>query len=545
MILEKLAAARQKFADRLPDRMREIQETWKDIGQDGWTIESFQAFHRMVHNLAGTSGTFGFPDVGRAARRTEVILKEILRNESLPNKEQEQAIANGLRFLYQTAGSDTGIDTDIDTEPATAMETPSVVKKADEKRIFLVDAEADQTQELATQLQYYGYTIDIFSTLAEFRKGLEETEPAAVIMSTQLPDGQGNKAISVLEKKRDSALTVVFISNQDDLDSRLKTVRAGGKAFFRKPVDISLLVDTLDNLVVGYDPEAFRVCIIEDSRSLAEHFSLVLQGAGMRTCVVTDPLQVMEPLTAFQPDLILMDLYMPGCSGLELASVLRQQESFLTTPIVFLSAETDITRQLAAMSLGGDDFLTKPILPDHLISSVISRISRARKLRSLMVRDGLTGLYNHTTTRERLIIEVDRAKRQKDPLAFAMLDIDKFKAVNDTYGHPTGDRVIKSLARLLKQRLRNTDIVGRFGGEEFAVILVGTDGETASHIMNELREAFGKIEHRFEEISFQKTFSCGIAMFPHHSDPSTLNDAADKALYQAKNGGRNLVVLAE
>jgi len=252
----------------------------------------------------------------------------------------------------------------------------------------------------------------------------------------------------------------------------------------------------------------------------------------------------MESLLEFAPDLILIDIYMPGCNGMELAKVIRQLDAFVSIPIVFLSAESNLDKQLIAMGLGADDFLTKPIQPLHLVSSVSSRIQRSLKLRSFMVRDSLTGLLNHTTIKEQLSREVALAKRQGTPLAFAMIDIDHFKQVNDAYGHAAGDRVIKSLSRLLKQRLREAEMVGRYGGEEFAVILSNTDGVMAVKVMDAIRKDFSQLRNRADSREFAVTFSCGVADVLHFGDHAELSNAADKALYTAKNSGRNQVVLA-
>ncbi len=255
-------------------------------------------------------------------------------------------------------------------------------------------------------------------------------------------------------------------------------------------------------------------------------------------------MRVMEVLDEFSAELILMDINMPGASGEEVAQVLRQQEVHVSVPIVFLSGETDKNRQLAAMSHGGDDFLVKPIRPEHLVAAVSSRVERYRVLRNFMVRDSLTGLLNHTKTKEQLNVEVERAKRQNRPLTFAMIDLDHFKKVNDTYGHPTGDKVLKSLARLLQQRLRKVDVIGRYGGEEFAVILADTSGPDAARIMNSIREDLSQIIQHGEEAEFTVTFSCGLASFPEFSTPEAINSAADEALYQAKRNGRNRVMIA-
>jgi diguanylate cyclase (GGDEF)-like protein len=259
---------------------------------------------------------------------------------------------------------------------------------------------------------------------------------------------------------------------------------------------------------------------------------------------ITDPMSVMAPLAELNPDLLLVDMYMPGCTGLELAAVIRQQQALISIPIVFLSSETDIDKQMAAMERGGDDFLTKPILPGHLISAVSSRVVRLRELRSFMVRDSLTGLLNHTTIKEQLTVEIARAARFEQELAFALLDIDHFKLVNDTYGHPTGDRVLKSISRLLQQRLRKTDVIGRYGGEEFAIILPNTDSLAATQVIEELRAGFAQVRQQGDGVEFRTTFSAGIATYPRYADAAQLNNTADKALYRAKHNGRNRVVLA-
>jgi len=175
-------------------------------------------------------------------------------------------------------------------------------------------------------------------------------------------------------------------------------------------------------------------------------------------------------------------------------------------------------------------------------------VIRYRALRALMVRDSLTGLLNHTNYKERLRAEVARAKRQNKLLSVAIIDIDHFKKVNDTYGHPAGDRVIKNLSRLLKQRLRGADVIGRYGGEEFALALPDTPIGVALGVINDLRESFAAIEQHAGKATFQNTFSAGVAeCSPQHPalmDTEALIKAADEALYVSKHGGRNRVTAA-
>jgi diguanylate cyclase (GGDEF)-like protein len=220
-------------------------------------------------------------------------------------------------------------------------------------------------------------------------------------------------------------------------------------------------------------------------------------------------------------------------------------DAYVSLPIVFLSVEANFERQLTAMGLGGDEFLTKPIMPAHLISVVASRVERYRTLRALMVQDSLTGLANHSRLHQLLETDVARALRQKLPLSLAMIDVDHFKQVNDRHGHPTGDRVLQALARFLRQRLRQADVVARYGGEEFAVVLAHTDGAGAQLVTDRLRAEFAQLMHESDKAEpFASTFSAGIAVLEGHRTAREMILAADRALYQAKGNGRNCVVVS-
>jgi len=288
-----------------------------------------------------------------------------------------------------------------------------------------------------------------------------------------------------------------------------------------------------------------RILIVEDETDLAQILADYLKRDGFVADTIADGLAAMEALHRTPPDLLLLDLYMPECTGLELAQVIRQIKTYVSLPIVYLSAETDRDKQLTAIGFGGDDFLTNPIKPEYVIAAVMSRVERYRELRALMSRDSLTGLLNHTSFREKLGQEAARSARNNQPMELAMIDIDHFKKVNDTYGHPTCDRVLKALTHVLTRRLRQNDVIGRYGGEEFVVALPGTNTQKALRVLDELRDAFSQVQHTANGIKFKVTFSCGVAAFPEHQTPAALSEAADRALYAAKREGRNRVMLAK
>jgi diguanylate cyclase (GGDEF)-like protein len=161
-----------------------------------------------------------------------------------------------------------------------------------------------------------------------------------------------------------------------------------------------------------------------------------------------------------------------------------------------------------------------------------------------MERDGLTGLYSHSRIVEQIESAVRRGDRQRGEFAVAMMDIDGFKAVNDTHGHLVGDQVLKALAYLLRQHLRLSDVLGRFGGDEFVILFPDTDGLSAVEKMEEIRRDFAAIDHDTVQGRFSVTVSCGVAEYPTALSCHELIAAADDALYGAKRAGRDRVVLA-
>jgi diguanylate cyclase (GGDEF)-like protein len=411
------------------------------------------------------------------------------------------------------------------------------------RRLALWPAAAPAMAELATQLGYFGYEVVSHAALAELVAVAGDGAISGIVIDFDRVDELAESEQAALRALAQS-LPMTALSSRQDIHQRLLAVRLGCQAFFARPVQLTGMLDTLDRLTNPTRAEAGKVLIVDDSPSTAAFYAAVLTQAGFLCQVVNDPLQTLEVLEAFTPELLLLDMHMPGASGEELAKVIRQQDAYLSTPIVYLSAESDLTRQWQAMSLGGDEFLQKPIQPAHLIAAVQSRIIRYRALRALMVRDSLTGLLNHTNFKERLRGEVARMKRLGKPMSVALIDIDFFKKVNDSYGHPVGDRVIKSLARLLKQRLRGADVIGRYGGEEFAVALPETAAEDAFRVLDALRGSFEAIVHAAGSHAFHTTLSAGIAAFPAWDGAEELINQADLALYAAKQGGRNRVEMA-
>ena len=336
----------------------------------------------------------------------------------------------------------------------------------------------------------------------------------------------------------------ILISDEPDFAFRLAAVRAGVAAIIRRPVNPIEISEWLLYLDALETPTDVSVLIVDDDWLAAEINASVLRSDGMTVTTVCDPAKAVEAIETLGPDIVLMDMQMPGIGGVELAKVIRQSMHFVSLPIVFLSAERDEDRQLAARRQGGDDFIKKPVQPDMLVSLVRLRADRSKLLRSFIERDRLTGLYDQTRFKERVAHELERCRRTGSEISLAMIDLDHFKQVNDVHGHGTGDDVLRTLADLIGTSLRKIDIVGRCGGEEFGVILLDTGLEDAARTVNALRERFSHIAFPGRQAPFRVTFSAGLASSRDCGDIAMFMATADTALYSAKRNGRDQVRFA-
>lgn len=295
-----------------------------------------------------------------------------------------------------------------------------------------------------------------------------------------------------------------------NLQSIVLLQRAGADSCVPAGNKVSDVLSRILDLVQTHEQEVHRVLVVEDSATAVAHIRRSLTQHGIDSHAINDPRLLLEAAASYNPDAILMDMYMPFCTGVEVTSALRQIPEYHSLPVIYLSSETDIVQQVEALRLGGDQFLTKPINPIILASVVKTKIERYREMLHSGRHDSLTGLLNHSTSKgqlERMLSTTSPAGR----LVVAMIDIDRFKSINDNFGHPVGDQVIRSLAWLLRGRLRNTDLIGRYGGEEFILAMPDVDIVRAVSLLDQIREDFSALPHAHAHGAVRATFSCGVA----------------------------------
>lgn len=306
-----------------------------------------------------------------------------------------------------------------------------------------------------------------------------------------------------------------------------------------------------------------RILVVDDHPDNVEIINARLSSRGFRIETATNGQEALDRVLANPPHLILLDVMMPLLDGHEVSRRIKNDDSLPFIPIILVTARADTRDKVEGLESGADDYLTKPINFPELEARVRSmlRIKRLqdeldeknrelenvnRKLRKLSVTDGLTELFNHRHIHELLHEEFERSKRSGEPIAVVMLDLDHFKQVNDTHGHPTGDVILYETAEILRNTAREIDMPGRYGGEEFILILPGTTEDEAVQFAERVRHSVEDHVFRDEATEVRMTVSAGVAAFPDSGadEPGALIKRADDALYTAKESGRNQVIRA-
>lgn len=410
-------------------------------------------------------------------------------------------------------------------------------------RVYHLTEHGPLSLELDQRMEALGYEVELLETADELCELLGALPAQLILVDAAFSDqleGIG-KAVRETRERTQGRVLLVALSQADDINLRLTASRAGVDSLVIDPDGAS---DVLRRLALLLDPASeapYRILIVEDDRSQALFAEGILRNAGMETMVILEPLDVLASLHQFQPDLILMDLHMPNANGIELTVLIRDQDAFLHTPIVFLSGESDEDRHFDALEAGGDDFLSKPVRPKYLIASVKNRVARHRALETRRQRrrgkDHDTGLFS----REELLESLDALladATERTPGGVLFLEIESVNLLRDRLGLTSLEQLLASVGKLLADTAGPT-AAGRFGDGSYLILDHERDEAGLEALAAQLRGALVQHPFNVQGHPLRLRVSVGICALRHrfHQSGELLN-AAERMAREARTNDR-------
>lgn len=446
------------------------------------------------------------------------------------------------------------------------------------EKILIVDDEPLIVRYLSDVLGGNAYTVETASDgLAGITKA-REMLPDLILLDIMMPGMTGFEVTAELKKDpHTSFIPIVLITSLNAPEDKVRGLDAGADDFITKPFDRAELRARIQSLIklkglteqlrAMRGPSEFThacldrtllnenrtILIVEDDDNLVKHYSRILASNSYAVLIAKTGTEALQLIENSAVDLIILDIILPDSSGIEILKKIRSDPSPLIRdiPVILTSVILDPKTKVEGIENGADDYLVKPVnhaemlarIRAHLRRKIISRRLEEEKevYFKRSVTDPLTGLYNRLYLRTVMERAIAASKRFNMSYCLLMMDIDDFKMINDSFGHLAGDDVLKEISRILQKTMRNCDIAVRYGGEEFAVLLMGSNMEGACHAAERLR---GQIECWSGEETGDNKITVSIGATEFKTDDSCMEDIikrADMALYSAKKNGKNRV----
>tara|TARA_R110002167_G_scaffold150028_3_gene343649 strand:+ start:1737 stop:3413 length:1677 start_codon:yes stop_codon:yes gene_type:complete len=544
---QKLAEFRITFIAEFNDKLAVLIKLWSEA-RTSQSSDSIKQFRFEIHSLRGSSGTLNFKTL---SDRLGMIEEEVAPCEVQTNnfKNVIPFIDRHMHSIIEASKNNPNPLLVLRDAPDSLGELREPQKNKEEIttqsyrdiKIALID-DNDATLTIhAKLLAGFGFTICQCKSIKQLQEEFKQQTFNLVLIDTDNSIDQSEEMFAYAAELRLSGIDVFILSSSSSFENRLAAVRSKANEYLLKPVNITTLVSKIRKNFKLDLVRPYRILLLDDQASVSIFYKALLEDEHVEVLAINHAELIMTELDSFHPDVFLLDMHMPNISGLEVARLLRQQSKYDYVPIIFLTADEDINTKLEVLECGADDVIPKNTPPNLIVKQVDSRIQRGQEIRYLASRDSLTGVLNHGQIMDAAAHALRLASRQQKPTVVVMIDLDHFKGVNDKYGHVAGDKVLISLGQLLMQSVRDTDYVGRYGGEEFMVVFSDTDPNIIESKMNDILTAFLQITYTIAEQPFNCSFSAGLASSTHHQKLSELVSSADAALYAAKKAGRSRI----
>ncbi|MCU7843087.1 MAG: EAL domain-containing protein [Candidatus Thiodiazotropha sp. (ex Monitilora ramsayi)] len=545
----------QSFLQQVPGRVSAILENWHQLVHSDWDAQLLDMLSERITTLAESGSKFGVPQITQSGNSLISHLSDY-HNTGLKPQHDDVVALDGLVHAFKDASiqaCNQQAETLLQQADDSDSDAVEISRAKGECKVFLLGIDEGLAASLTRNLQAKNFDVVLVRDADEVIRHYEinpddhcilisHTDRLTKLFPESKKDGLWNKENGL------PGMPVTFIADTNDLQTRLAAMRVDAKAYWSKPVDPFIVAKRIEELTSIEVDALYRILIVEDDPAQADFADAILSKADFKCRSVIDPLLVMDAMSDFKPDLILMDLYMPGASGTELTTIIREQNEFVDVPIVFLSGEQDLDKQLKALSFGGEDFLSKPIAPKHLISTVTNRIRRARQLsnrpgnRTRSEKE--TGLHTRNYLLERLDALLLSDSSIDESTCVLYLQIDNTEKLIATVGIGGMDVVLADVGKHLKGHLQTQDILTRFGDSSLGLLLSRANLEEIESLANKL--CYHVSQQIFEVDNSTAGTTLSIGIFPLESgnqDSRSIIAHAQIASREAQEAGGNQIKL--
>lgn len=517
-----IAAAWEQSRPNIVKRVTFLEETVAAALTGALGDEQRREAEGEAHKLAGSLGTFGFPEGSRLAREVELLLQgsgTLAQAEVLQLSELVLALTAQLEHA---------------TEPSVGSPAPAEAGPT-HKRLLVVDCDIDLAQRIVEQATAQGYDAEAAATAEEARAAVERRRPDVVVLEPNLLDGGGLRFLGEVGLGASPIPVAVFTAGGQFAD-RVEVARLGGRRFLAKPISPREVVDAATQVLEASRPPVARVLAVDDDPTMLAALQAVLDPGQFDLTTLDEPGRFWEVLEQQRPDAVVLDAEMPGLNGVQLCRVLRNDPGWSALPVLFLTANTSPQTVEAMFAAGADDYVPKPITGPELVTRLRSRVERARLQRRMGEVDGLTGLPN----RRALLADGEQlfalARRNKQPVAVALVELDRLPELNQRYGYDAGDDALRALARLLRRSFSGEDAAGMWQGGRAVILMFGLSRLEGLERLARVLEAYR--EEDLGRPDWRLSFSAGVAEFPADgSDLAALVGAAEPRLAEARAAG--------
>lgn len=493
---------------------------------EDYEAHPLHALHQILQTMQDSceSGMQGENSIKKTATDIDWLMNQLIRSNQIdPDPFLSTSSANDTHFLKNS-------------QPM-ARNTHSNIKVA------VIDDEASVGGAMCLMLEQFAYKTSLYDSIFAFEQSLNHGAPDIVLLDICMPNVTQQAVFEFAQQLNKRGIKVITCSSLFSFETRLQAVRAGVSDYAVKPINPYILVEKISKALKRNVSNAYQIVLLDDQESMGEFYQAVFSQVNVDFHFFQKAESLIAALEFLQPDLFLLDKVMPTVNGLEVAEMIRQDAKFDFAPIVFLTADEQLDTKLKVLAHGGDDLIAKTTPAPIVLEQVLARLERSAFIKSFVSKDPLTGVLNHGQIMEAANHQLRLNKRHQHHCALALVDVDFFKNVNDNYGHSAGDMVLNGLGQLLKASVRETDYVGRYGGEEFVILFVDCDAQQANQKLNSIREKCAKMRFVQDKPEILIRFSGGLVALQDFSSLPKAISEADKLLYLAKENGRNQIIM--